>query len=109
MLSSSLVNGLIYHFRLTVVDKSKICFILNVCQYIYYAIRYCVHVLLFVFDLRHTLLSNNINCLPGHCFMNAVQNDNVGRLTLTLVSLQSRINLSPFTKDFRAGEHSMSL
>ena len=28
---------------------------------------------------------------------------------ITLVSLQSRINLSPFTKDFRAVEQSMSL
>ena len=36
-------------------------------------------------------------------------NQHVGQSGVALVSLQSRIDLSPFTKDFRAGEPSMSV
>ena len=35
----------------------------------------------------------------------SVQESVANQLTATLVSLQPRINLSPFTKDFRGEEH----
>ena len=89
---------------------TRYLFTLNLCTYIFESIFDCIGIRLPVFDLRHTLLAQNNTCPPaGIMFYRWCIKEYFEQQRLTLVSLQSRINLSPFTKDFRAGEHSMSL
>ena len=60
-------------------------------------------------EFKHTIKYKCVNGHPGLCLTIEVLSGYVDQMSLALVSLQSRINLSPFTKDFRAGEPSMSL
>ena len=89
---------------------TRYLFTLNLCSFIFESIFDCISIRLPVFDLRHTLLAQYNTCPPaGIMFYRWCIKEYFEQQRLTLVSLQSRINLSPFTKDFRAGEHSMSL